>query len=47
MDNAENPEYLTKQLITYIGNKRNLLNFIGDGVDIVAKKLNKKKNCNI
>ena len=43
MDNAENQEYLTKQLITYIGNKRNLLNFIGDGVDIVAKKLNKKR----
>jgi adenine-specific DNA-methyltransferase len=39
----ENEEYLTKQLITYIGNKRSLLNFIGSGVDIVKKKLNKNK----
>jgi len=27
----ENPEYLTTQLITCIGNKRSLLGFIGEG----------------
>jgi adenine-specific DNA-methyltransferase len=39
----ENEEYLTQQLITYIGNKRALLGFIGDGVKIVQKKLGKTK----
>ena len=39
----EKKEYLTQQLITYIGNKRALLDFIGEGVKIVQKKLNKKK----
>ena len=39
----ENEEYLTKQIITYIGNKRSLLNFIGEAVNIVRKKLNKNK----
>ena len=39
----EKPEYLTQQLITYLGNKRALLNFIGDGISIVQKKLNKQK----
>lgn len=39
----ENPEYLTQQLITYIGNKRALLQFIGNGLDIVAKRLSKRK----
>ena len=37
----EKSEYLTKQLITYIGNKRSLLDFIGDGIKKVQKKLNK------
>lgn len=42
----ENPEYLQSQLITYIGNKRALLSFIGDGVKIVQQKLGKEKlNC--
>lgn len=42
----ENPEYLHSQLITYIGNKRSLLDFIGDGVKIVQSRLNKEKlNC--
>ena len=36
---TENPEYLTSQLITYIGNKRALLDFIGEGVGIVQKEL--------
>ena len=39
----EKNDYLTKQLITYIGNKRALLGFIGDGVKQVQKKLNKEK----
>lgn len=39
----ENEEYLQSQLITYIGNKRALLDFIGEGVQIVRKKLNKDK----
>ena len=39
----EKEEYLTRQLITYIGNKRALLGFIGDGIKKVQKKINKKK----
>ena len=39
----EKKEYLTQQLITYIGNKRSLLDFIGRGIGIVQKRLNKKK----
>lgn len=39
----ENPEYLTKQLITYIGNKRALLDFIGVGLSKVKKNLGKDK----
>jgi len=39
----ENEEYLSKQLITYLGNKRSLLSFIQDGVNIVLDRLNKKK----
>lgn len=43
---VENPEYLQSQLITYIGNKRALLDFIGTGVQIVQDKLGKQKlNC--
>lgn len=42
----ENPDFLQTQLITYIGNKRALLPFIGQGVEIVRQKLNKDKlNC--
>jgi adenine-specific DNA-methyltransferase len=39
----ENEEYLSRQLITYIGNKRNLLGFIGLGLDWVKKRLNREK----
>ena len=39
----ENEEFLTRQLITYLGNKRSLLGFIGDTVKTVQKKLNKDK----
>jgi len=41
--NIEKNEYLTQQLITYIGNKRTLLDFIGEGIKDVQKKLNKEK----
>ena len=40
---SEKNEYLTQQLITYIGNKRNLLSFIGDGIKKVQKRLHKEK----
>jgi len=39
----ENPEFLTDQLITYIGNKRALLPLIGRGIGFVQKKLNREK----
>ena len=39
----ENPAYLQEQLITYIGNKRALLDFIGQGISIAQKELNKEK----
>ncbi|MDR0637837.1 MAG: DNA adenine methylase [Spirochaetaceae bacterium] len=42
-DPCENGDYLTKQIITYIGNKRSLLNFITKGIHIVQKRLQKDK----
>lgn len=39
----EDDEFLTKQVITYIGNKRSLLPFIGQGVQIVKSRLGKDK----
>ena len=43
---CENPEYLQSQLITYIGNKRALLDFIGKALSLVQKDLGKEKlNC--
>jgi adenine-specific DNA-methyltransferase len=39
----ENEAYLTRQLITYIGNKRSLLGFIGGGVRKVQRRLNKDR----
>jgi adenine-specific DNA-methyltransferase len=42
-DPVESDEYLTRQLITYIGNKRSLLAFIGSGLAKAGKKLNKGK----
>jgi len=39
----EKKEFLTKQLITYIGNKRALLDFIGSGIKKVQEKLQKTK----
>ncbi|MBR5746633.1 MAG: DNA adenine methylase [Clostridia bacterium] len=40
---GENAAYLTEQIITYIGNKRALLSFIGTAVDAVKEKLGKEK----
>jgi len=40
---SEKKEYLTQQLITCIGNKRTLLDFIGDGIKKVQKKLQKNR----
>ncbi|MDR1443651.1 MAG: DNA adenine methylase [Treponema sp.] len=42
-EDPENPDYLTGQLITCLGNKRALLDFIGRGVDMVRGRLNKRK----
>lgn len=42
-DAVENEAYLTEQIITYIGNKRSLLSFIGTSVDYVKEKLGKEK----
>ena len=44
---TEKPQYLTEQLITYIGNKRSLLEFIGEAVAFVKKELNKEKLCTL
>jgi hypothetical protein len=40
---SENPEFLQNQLITYIGNKRALLDFIGTGLSEVQARLGKKQ----
>ena len=40
---TESEEFLTQQLITYIGNKRSLLDFIDCGIQIVRKELGKDK----
>jgi len=40
---GEDEAYLTQQIITYIGNKRSLLPFIGKGLDIVKERLGKDK----
>ena len=40
---GENPDFLQSQLITYIGNKRALLDFIGRGVGEVQRRLGKSK----
>lgn len=39
----ENKEFLTEQIITYIGNKRGLLDFIGQAIKCVKKELKKDK----
>ena len=42
----ENKSFLTEQIITYLGNKRKLISFIGDSVAEILKKENKEK-CSI
>ena len=42
-ENKENAEYLTTQILTYLGNKRSLLKYIGNGIDIARKNLGKEK----
>jgi adenine-specific DNA-methyltransferase len=42
-DIYENQNFLTQQIITYIGNKRSLLDFITKGIHTVQKRLNKEK----
>ena len=39
----ENKRYLTEQIITYLGNKRSLLNEIGKEIKTIQKELNKEK----
>ncbi len=39
----ENEDYLTTQIITYLGNKRSLLEFIGESIETVQKKTGKEK----
>ena len=39
----ESEEYLNSQIITYLGNKRSLLDFIGRGVDKVRKALDRDR----
>ncbi len=43
MDSGEYPEYLSSQLITCLGNKRALLDFIGKGVGIVKEELGRER----
>ncbi len=40
---GEDPDYLTRQLITYIGNKRSLLGQIASAVERVKERLGKRK----
>ncbi len=40
---TENEDFLNKQIVTYIGNKRNLLNFIGNGLNKVRNRLSKNQ----
>lgn len=40
---AENPDYLSRQLVTYIGNKRALLRYIGRAVDRVKHRLGRTR----
>lgn len=39
----ENPSFLSEQILTYLGNKRTLLNFIGEGLEFAKKELKKEK----
>lgn len=43
MNEEEEERYCCGQLVTYLGNKRKLLSFIGKGVEIVRRRLGKEK----
>jgi adenine-specific DNA-methyltransferase len=40
---TENPDYLSRQLLTYLGNKRALLSHIGRAVERVKRRLGKRR----
>lgn len=40
---SERKEYLTNQIITYLGNKRSLLSFIENSVQLILSELNKNR----
>lgn len=42
-ENRENEDFLSDQIITYLGNKRSLLDFIGNALAVVQKELGKEK----
>ena len=39
----EDPRFLTEQIVTYLGNKRSLLHFLGTGLEQVKKRLGKER----
>lgn len=39
----EDPRYLTEQIVTYLGNKRSLLHFLGTGLEHVKSRLGRNK----
>ena len=43
MPTDESQEYLTEQILTYLGNKRALLPFLGAGVAVVKEALGKAR----
>lgn len=38
MDHPENPDYLETQILTYLGNKRALLNAIGEELETIKNE---------
>ena len=40
---AENPAFLKEQILTYLGNKRSLLDFIERGVNVAKSELGRDK----
>ena len=42
-EQEENKDFLTTQIITYLGNKRSLIGKIEEEVEIISKKLGKPK----
>jgi len=42
-EQEENKDFLTTQIITYLGNKRSLIDKIEEEVKLISKYLNKEK----